>query len=252
MRMMIIAAWCAAWCATGGRLAAQGIITPPAPPDKPEVPVAVHADVGYVNTSGNTQVATLNVTDALTIHTSHVNKIQQTFGVVYGTNRNRVETNLWTAGVRDEYAFTKHVGVYALVGFDRNTFAGIDRRFEEGGGLALVPFDDTRHRVEVDAGASYIEQRSLPDSIDNHVAARGAVQYRYTFGKDTYADLGVEGLPNLQRGPDYRINSQADLVAPLSRHIALKLGYGIRYANLPPPGFKTTDRLFTSDVQVTF
>jgi putative salt-induced outer membrane protein YdiY len=211
-----------------------------------------HADLGYVATSGNTEVSTANLMDQLTWRTSHVNKIDQTFSVVYGQNKNKVQTNIWTVALRDEYAFTKQIALYALGGFNRNTFAGIEYDFEEGGGLAIIPVLPKRHRLEIDAGLSYIEQKLLPDSIDHHAAGRGAITYRYTFGKDAYAQEGVEGLPDLHRGEDFRINSQTDLVAPLSRHLALKLGYVIRYANLPPPGFKTTDRLFTSDLQVSF
>jgi putative salt-induced outer membrane protein YdiY len=214
--------------------------------------IVFHADLGYVATSGNTQVSTINFADQLTLHTSHANKIDQTFSVVYGQNKNVVQTNIWTVTLRDEYAFTQQIGLYALGGFDRNTFAGIDYNFEEGAGVALVPTLPKRHRLEIDAGFSYIEQKLLPDSMDDHVAARGAVTYRYTFGKDTYAQEAVEALPDLHRGQDFRINSETDLVAPLSRHLALKIGYAIRYANLPPPGFRTTDRLFTSDLQVSF
>ncbi len=219
----------------------------------PRPPVVVfHGDLGYVSTTGNTQVSTFNFTDQLTIHTSPVNKIDQNLGWVYGQNDNVVQTNIWTASLRDEYALTKQIGLYAQVGFDRNPFAGIDRRLEEGGGLAITPVLPARHKLEFDAGAAYIEQRSLPDSTDNHATARGAVTYRYTFGKDTYAQQSVEALPSLEERSDFRINSETDLVAPLSRHFAIKLGYTIHYANLPPPGFKTTDRLFTSDLQVTF
>jgi putative salt-induced outer membrane protein YdiY len=38
----------------------------------------------------------------------------------------------------------------------------------------------------------------------------------------------------------------------LSKHLAIKVGYGIHYSNLPPAGFKTTDRLFTTDLQITY
>jgi putative salt-induced outer membrane protein YdiY len=214
--------------------------------------IVFHGDLGYVATSGNTQVSTINFADQLTLRTSPVNKIDQTFSVVYGQNKNVVQTNIWTVALRDEYAFTKQIGLYGLGQFDRNTFAGVDYNFEEGGGFAVTPVLPKRHRLEIDAGIAYVEQKLLPDSIDHHAVARGAITYRYTFGKDTYAQEAIEGLPDLHDEKDFRVNSETDLVAPLSRHLALKLGYAIRYANLPPPGFKTTDRLFTSDLQASF
>jgi putative salt-induced outer membrane protein YdiY len=214
--------------------------------------IAFHGDLGYVATSGNTQVSTFNIMDQLTLRTSPVNKIDQTFSLVYGQNKNVVQTNIWNVGLRDAYAFTKQIGLYGLTTFDRNTFAGLVYDFQEGGGLAITPVLPKRHRLEIDAGLAYVEQKLLPDSMDDHAVGRGSVTYRYTFGKDTYAQEAVEGLPDLHDEKDFRINSETDLVAPLSRHLALKLGYVIRYANEPPPGFRTTDRLFTSDLQVSF
>ncbi len=214
--------------------------------------VVFHADLGYVATSGNTQVSTINFADQLTLRTGAANKIDETFSVVYGQNKNVVQTNISTVGLRDQYAFTKTVGLYALAGFSRNTFAGIDYYLQEGGGFAFTPILPKGHSLEFDAGISYVEQKLLPDSMDHHADARGAVTYRWTFAKDAYFQQFVEGLPDLQRDQDFRINSETDLVAPLSKHFAIKIGYAIHYANLPPPGFRTTDRLFTSDLQLNF
>ncbi|HZS58933.1 MAG TPA: DUF481 domain-containing protein [Gemmatimonadaceae bacterium] len=211
-----------------------------------------HGDLGYVATSGNTQVSTINFADQLTLRTSPVNRIDQTFQVVYGQNKNVVQTNIWTAGLRDQYAFTKTVGLYGLTGFARNTFAGIDYAFQEGGGFAFTPILPKKHSLEFDAGISYIEQQLLPDSTDHHADARGAVTYKYEFAKSAYFQQFVEALPNLEHENDFRLNSESDLVAPLSKHFAIKIGYGIHYAHEPPPGFKTTDRLFTSDLQLSF
>ena len=41
-------------------------------------------------------------------------------------------------------------------------------------------------------------------------------------------------------------------MAPLSGYFALKLGYVVRFDNLPEPNVKKTDRFFTSGLQVSF
>jgi putative salt-induced outer membrane protein YdiY len=58
-------------------------------------------------------------------------------------------------------------------------------------------------------------------------------------------------LPDLETSKDLRVNSETAIVAPLSARFAVKLGYLIRFDNLPEPGFRKTDRLFTSGLQVT-
>jgi putative salt-induced outer membrane protein len=233
-------------------LAAQDSTKAPPPPPPPPPAVTFHGDLGYVATSGNTQVSTINFADQLTWHTSSVNKIDEVFSVVYGSNKNVVQTNIWSVALHDQYAFTPQIGVYGLGTFDRNTFAGTDYRFAEGAGLAITPVLPKRHHLEIDLGALYVEQKLLPDSTDHHPEAQGGIIYKYTFLKDAYFQQAVVGLPDLRNDQDFRINSQTDLVAPLSKHFALKFGYTIHYVNLPPPGFRTTDRLFTSDLQVSF
>lgn len=231
-----------------------------APPPPPPPFYTLHADLGYVNTSGNTNTQTLNVADQLAFNTSPFNKLSQTFALVYGTNSNKVQTSQWTAGLRDEYTFGQHVGVYGLFNFDRNTFAGIKERFEEGAGVAFIPIVTAHDKLEIDIGGSFVNVTALvtdttgavSDSTDRYVALRTALIYRHTFIKETYIQEAIEGIPDLKTSSNYRVTSQTDLVAPLSKHIAIKIGYGIKYANLPPVGYQTMDRLFTSDLQFNF
>jgi putative salt-induced outer membrane protein YdiY len=62
----------------------------------------------------------------------------------------------------------------------------------------------------------------------------------------------VEILPDLKVAKNLRFNTETALVASLSANIALKVSYVVHFDNLPEPGFKKSDRLLTSGVQVTF
>jgi putative salt-induced outer membrane protein YdiY len=48
------------------------------------------------------------------------------------------------------------------------------------------------------------------------------------------------------------MNGEASVVAPIKGILALKVGYLVRYNSLPPAGFKTTDRTFTTGLQASF
>lgn len=253
--------------AIGSSLAAQGLTLPPLSRDSVLLPLltaptdakktapppwfAMHADFGLVNTSGNTNVNTLNFSDAATLFTAHSNKVSQDLGITYGTVNNVVQTSLWTADVRDAYTLTPTVGFYGLVAFDRNVFAGIEDRFDESAGAALVPVHSGRHRLEIDLGASAVEQHATtPAGNLDYPGARGAFIYQYTFAKEAYVQQSVDDLTDVDRASNSLVNSKTSVVAPLSKHIALKAGYEIRYASDPPPGFRTTDRLLTTDLQL--
>ena len=40
------------------------------------------------------------------------------------------------------------------------------------------------------------------------------------------------------------------LVVPLSKRVALKAAYRVRWDNQPEPGFEDTDRTFTTGIQI--
>ena len=66
-----------------------------------------------------------------------------------------------------------------------------------------------------------------------------------------YVQQLAEFLPNIETGNDFRLNTETALVAPISRAFAVKVAYTIHFDNLPEPGFKKTDRVLSSGIQVT-
>lgn len=114
--------------------------------------------------------------------------------------------------------------MFAGVGFDRNTFAGIKRRLEQQAGL----------QARVFAGG----------------ARGGGVAARLHAGSMLPAERRV--IPNLKTTEDWRFNSESSVVASISSNIGLKISYVVRFDNLPQPGFSETDKIFTTGIQITF
>ncbi len=208
-------------------------------------------DLGYVSTTGNTRVSTVNVAERL-VHTRGYWRFEQLFGVVYGEADGEENANLLRAGLVAEYALRPWVALAAGGLYDRNRFAGIARRTEEYLGLVFRVWQAPRDTLRVETGASLTQQLGVDGVPNNFPAARGALLYKRILSESAYFLQTVEAIPNLEVTEDYRLNSESALVAPLSRRLALKLGYVIRFDNLPEPDFRTTDRIFTSGLQVSF
>ena len=207
--------------------------------------------IGLVQTSGNSDLLTLNVGQELAWLSGAV-ALRQAFTTVYGRSDGETNASSWRANVRGDYRFSPAIAAFARTGFDRDRFAGISRRFEEGVGLALVPLDRPRDRLEFEVGTDLVLQRTTAGVSDGFVSGRSAARYRRNFGANgAYLQQSVEFLPNLEVLEDFRLNSESVLVAPLSRQFALKVSYLIRLDNLPEPGFASTDRMLTSALQIT-
>ena len=214
-------------------------------------PLKVTAGVAYLNASGNTDVTSLTVNERIE-WTRPRFLWTQSANAINGTTDGDESANLLALGVRGDWKPHGRLSVYTLVNYDRNRFADIGRRFEEGAGLGYSMIERPRHRLTTELGAQFVQQRNLERVSDDFLAGRAAEFYRYTIKANTYAEERVEYLPNLETPEDYRVNAEANLVAPLSRHLALKLGYVVRFDNLPEPDVKKTDRFFTSGLQLAW
>ena len=217
----------------------------------PPRPWKLQTDFGFVNTAGNTSTTTLNAGENFS-YTTGPWKFAQLFAVVYGRTDGEKSAENYTAELRGDYAFNQHFGIYGLGNWNRNTFAGIERRFEEGGGLTFTPVAKERTTLSFEAGISANQQRSTDGVDDSFAAGRGAILFKQMFATTAYVQQTAEILPNLQTSDDYRVNTETALVAPLSKSIAFKAGYVIHFDNDPEPGFEKTDRFLTSGLQIVF
>lgn len=214
-------------------------------------PTALALDLGFVNAAGNTSVTSVTLGEVLT-RTSGAWKLQQTFAVLYGRTDGEKTAEQLRAGVRADHAFSDRVGTYGLVGWDRNEFAGISRRFEEGLGLALQVIAEARTELALETGIGATQQRNTLEESSRFLSGRAAGRFKRLLAEKTYVQQLLEYLPNFDVSNDYRIFSETSLVAPLSTSIALKASYVIRYDNVPEPGFVSSDRVLTTGVQVNW
>jgi putative salt-induced outer membrane protein len=208
-------------------------------------------DLGYVNTAGNTAVTTLNFGEHLSYLTG---RWTLAHGLIALEGRSQgVETAApYKTDLRVDRSLAARLGAYALGGYDRNTFAGISRRCQEGAGLTAKILAKSRDALDAEAGIAFIQQRNTARVDDSFAAGRSALSYTHRFTEMAVLQQVLELLSNLKTSSDQLLSSETSLSAPMSKRIALKSAYLVRYDNLPEPGFKKSDRVFTTGIQIVF
>ena len=217
----------------------------------PPPPLRIQGDLGLVSTAGNSAVTTLNVGEKVTWITGRL-ELTQAFSVVYGRTGDSTTTNQWKASIRSDVQVGGPMAIYARGAFERNTTAGIARRFEEAVGLAAELIMKDRTTLSAEAGAALNQQTSTTDATSDFASGRLAVAFKQFLGASAFVTQDAEALPNLEETDDLRVNSETALTAPISSRIAVKLAYTIKFDNVPEPGFQKTDRIFSAGVQVVF
>jgi putative salt-induced outer membrane protein YdiY len=210
-------------------------------------------NLGFVNTAGNSELTTLGGDETLRYVTrDSLWKFQQTAAVVYGRSRDSTTASSYSAGGRLDRMLSARLAAFAGATWQRNRFAGINRRFEEVLGLAYDLLALERDKLVVEVGAAFTQQRNTAGLDDNFVGARTAGTYKHLLTEKAFVQQMAEFLSNLETSTDYRINSETSLAAPISSTIALKMAYTIHFDHLPEPGFEKSDRILISGIQVTF
>jgi putative salt-induced outer membrane protein len=234
--------------------------------DKPVKTRSLVADLGFVNAAGNTSLTTLNVGEKFIANPPNQRVIfTELLGIVYGSTGGTKSAENYRAQLRLDYKLVDKLFLFGLTGWDRNTFGGVDRRFEETIGLAYKPVANDRDQLDFEGGLSLFQQRNtvaINGTLDdNFKAGRVAGLYKHLFTKTSSFNQSVEFIPDFDEGDHWRLNTESAFVAPISVHVGLKLSYVVRYDNAPglkpPPNplldhFGKSDRFLTAGITISY
>ena len=208
-------------------------------------------DLGFVDASGNSNVTSFNLGEKLSWQLERLT-LGQTAKALYGEAEGKPTAEAYDAGLRADYALGKTISVFALGTFQRNPFAGIAERWGVGPGIAVGLVRSARDTLSVEGALTAQRERSTANVRQSFAATRTAASFKHLFATATAFTQTLEWLANLDTMDDQRVTSETALTAPLSKQIALRVSYLIRFDNLPEPGFVKTDRLLTTGAQISF
>jgi len=214
-------------------------------------PVRLTLDLGFVDVSGNTNVTTFNLGEKLSYATGRWT-LSQAAGVIYGNTDGSATVEQYDAGVRADYAVVNRVSVFVGATYYRNVFAGLAERWNEGAGLAWKAVTIARDSLQLEGALVVNQERNLLDQRRTFGASRAALQFKHLFGESAFFSQFLEWIASVEDSDDQRVNSESALTAPISKQIALKAAYVIRFDNQPEPGKLDTDRTFTTGLQIVF
>lgn len=227
--------------------------------DAPKKNLEFSGTAGFAQTSGNANAISTNFGNKVK-YSAKGWILNEDLSFFYGEANDKVNANFWNGGLRAERALLPRLGVFVATRFDRNVLQGIASRFEEGFGLDAKLIAEKRDVLNMQVGGSFFQQRLTPGSTAstkrNYPAARLGLDYKHLFSELAYVQQTGEYLPNLSEGDSYLVNTETSLVAPLSKRLAVKLGYVIRYNSTPPVregiSLKTTDTFFSSGITFSY
>jgi putative salt-induced outer membrane protein YdiY len=137
-------------------------------------------------------------------------------------------------------------GAFAFggAGWDRNTFAGVENRYQVVTGVGRTWLDGESGRFKTDVGGTYTIQRDVqprPGADDEFFGFRGSVEARRRLTTTADYTLNLVVDQNLETSSDFRADWINSVAVSISEGLALKTSIQLLYdaqpANIPVPLF---------------
>jgi len=221
--------------------------TPPPAPKEP--PPLWDAQVGasFVGTSGNSDTSSVGA-DFAAHRRGLVWKFDSTATAVRTSDHGVSTAERYLGMVRGQRMLTPIVGVSAGERLERDQFAGIDLRSITDVGLSWALVRRTDWTVDGVTGIAWNhESRTIGPDLDDPVGLLQLLS-RIPFGATGDTTQRVTFYPDFKTSSAYRSEVELTAQAAMNAHLALKIGYLMRYSNSPVPGFEKTDNTATASV----
>jgi putative salt-induced outer membrane protein len=221
--------------------------TPPPAPKEPPPLWDVQVGASFVGTSGNSDTSSVGA-DFAAHRRGLVWKIDSTATAVRTSDRGVSTAERYLGMVRGQRMLTPIVGVSAGERLERDQFAGIDLRSITDVGLSWALVRRTDWTVDGVTGIAWNhESRTIGPDLNDPVGLLQLLS-RIPFGGSGDTTQRVTFYPDFKTSSAYRSEVELTAQASMNAHLALKIGYLMRYSNSPVPGFEKTDNTATASV----
>lgn len=210
-------------------------------------------DAGLVNTEGNTSVTTVNTNQDFSWAERRW-RVEQDFRYLYSYAEGQTTAQSVGAAVRGDYALRQWIRAYVGVTFERNPFADVGSRFEEGAGFLYTMVRTRRDSLTGETGLSIAQQRNRDGTQQfDFASVRLAATWVHVFSSNaTFRQLGVL-LPAFH-DDGLRFTSETSLTVPITKVLAIRAAYRVQQLNVNrlTGTDARVDRYLTTNLQVKF
>jgi putative salt-induced outer membrane protein YdiY len=150
--------------------------------------------------------------------------------------------------LRGQHKLTPVVGLSAGIRLERDRFAGLDARSILDGGLSWSLVNHPEWTLDGVTSVAWLhESRTIDVDVNDPIGVLQLLS-RIPLGAAGDTTQRFTYYPDFRTTSAYRSEAEITAQAAMTAHFALKIGYLLRYSNVPVAGFKKTDNTTTASV----
>jgi putative salt-induced outer membrane protein len=196
-----------------------------------------NVELGYINTSGNTQTQSLNAKAKVV---AAYDSWQQAIALqaLNSSDKQTTTAERYSAQLKTDYRFTKKQYAYGLLGYENDRFSGYDYRASISLGYGQRVIDEKKGRLELEGGPGVRNSKLSDDGTKNESILRLAGKLSWQVAESSLFEQDL----STEIGTDTAISkSSTSLSTQVVGNLAMKLSYTVQYTNPVPQGLKKRD-----------
>ncbi len=203
-------------------------------------------ELSYVESDGNSEVTTFAGKNILTVKQGEQLVYTWDVEALYGESDGQRNSERYSTRLRGDYLFTQRCYAALMVGWHKDSFAGIDDQYYAGGVAGYKLLLGPKNLWLAEAGLDYVGDEYTDNTERDYARARAFSEYQYLFTEKNRFLQSVEYLYDFDESDNYNINTVTSVSSALNDALSLKASYEIRYDNEPVPGtLDDTETLLT-------
>ncbi|WP_444678506.1 DUF481 domain-containing protein [Halomonas sp. E19] len=213
----------------GTALGASVFYAPP-PPDDDSPTFSGEAELGYTHLTGNTDSQTLIGKSRLTWLTGDWTHTLR--GEVRNVTRDGdTSAEQYLLSGRERFDFYGPHYLFGFARWEKDRFSGYDYQLAAIGGYGRHVIQRERHRLSLEAGPGFRQDRVENEEDENLGVIYGALDYHWTLSRfaSLRQELSVEGTQE-----NTTTRSLSSLTARLNSRLSLRLSHEVRHNSDPP------------------
>jgi len=210
-------------------------------------------ELSFVKTGGNSDVSTLSAKNVVKYKFSEKTEGIWKVAALNSKSGGVRSAENYMSELRGDYLLSERIFTGLMVGWLKDTFAGIDARYYAGPVAGYKVLVGPKHFLKTEAGLDYVKEEYTNNTESDFFRGRAFGGYDYHFTKVNKFLQSVEYLYDFDNGDNYNVNSTTALVTVLSGNFSLKTSYVVKYDNEPTPStLDKTDTILGVSILVSF
>ncbi len=221
---------------------AQTAAAAPSPP-----PWDAQIGASFVGASGNSDTAASGA-DFQAHRRGEFWQIESAATLVRTSSDGATTAERYFGMLRAQRTLTSIVGVATGIRLERDRFAGLAARSILDGGLSWALVHHPEWTLDGVTSVAWLHESRTANADVNDPIGVLQLLSRIPFGTAGDTTQRVTYFPDFTTAAAYRSEAEVTAQAAMNAHLALKIGYLLRYSNSPVPAFKKTDNTTTASV----